>query len=717
MAGKWLALLIANAEYQHAELRKLNAPQHDVKTLAALLERPDIGGYQAQVLIDGTKGAIERAINRMLVEGERDDTALIFFAGHGLKHENGKLYFAAKNTEPEFLGGTAVSAAWLMEQMQDSRVRSQIVLLDCCFGGAFARSLWPRGDKVESGESLKVPDLAQSGRGQVVITAADAMQFAFEGRALNGNPPMSHFTRVLVQGLRTGAADTDDDGKVTVDEVMRYLESGLREAGSLQRPTKWIFGALGGDLLFAFNPRANAVADPKAKAARDFLAAKVPAFERTMSPLAPTELVYLYRYRRRIHPTEQELRLLLASMLHNIEARPARPNESPGAYWFAQSSPQDFLSWFIQIERWAANEDSSFRPSHAWVKTFPLCDLESQFAALATDPVPSIRAICAQWIARTKREEDLPLLRKLAKDEERAVRAEAVRALAGFRRLEDLPLLRERVKDRDQNVCGAALNALASFSRPEALPLLRELAKDQDQERNVRAGAVEALASYAQTEDLPLLRELAKDQARYVRVEAVKALASFAQAEDLPLLRELAKDQDRYVRVEAVKALASFAQAEVLPLLRELAKDRDVRAPRAPGLSPQSYVRVEAVKALASFAQAEDLPLLRELAKDWDVRGADEERDVRVEAVKALASFAQAEVLPLLRELALASDNDVAAEAVRVLASLWSHEELEAFLNRCDQELCASALAALDEVLYMPEWLKPKARGFTQELP
>ena len=58
MAGKWLALLIANAEYQHAELRKLNAPQHDVETLAALLERPDIGGYQAQVLIDGTKGRL-----------------------------------------------------------------------------------------------------------------------------------------------------------------------------------------------------------------------------------------------------------------------------------------------------------------------------------------------------------------------------------------------------------------------------------------------------------------------------------------------------------------------------------------------------------------------------------------------------------------------------------------------------------------------------------
>src|SRR5208282_4174200 len=72
--------------------------------------------------------------------------------------------------------------------------------------------------------------------------------------------------------------------------------------------------------------------DREAKAAREFLAAKVPAFEQTMTPLAPTELVYLYRHRRKIRPTERELRFLLASMLHNIEVK-AR-NESPGAYWF-----------------------------------------------------------------------------------------------------------------------------------------------------------------------------------------------------------------------------------------------------------------------------------------------------------------------------------------------------------------------------------------------
>jgi hypothetical protein len=263
MAGKRLALLIANAEYKHDELRKLNTPKDDVRALEVLFTRADIGGYQVQVLIDGTKGAIERAIDQMFAKGEREDTVLIFFAGHGLKHENGKLYFAATDTEPEYLGSTAVSASWLMEQMQNSRVGYQIVLLDCCFGGAFARGIWGRGDdRVESGKALQVPDLKLEGRGQVVITSADAMQFALEGGALDGKPPASHFVRALTEGLETGEADCNPrDGRITIDELASYLVKKLKILGSPQRPSKWIFGAIGDDLLFALNPRANFASD------------------------------------------------------------------------------------------------------------------------------------------------------------------------------------------------------------------------------------------------------------------------------------------------------------------------------------------------------------------------------------------------------------------------------------------------------------------------
>src|SRR5271165_5071750 len=119
------------------------------------------------------------------------------------------------------------------------------------------------------------------------------------------------------------------------------------------------------------------VSDREAKAAREFLAAKVPVFESTMVSLRPDELIYLYRHRRKIHPTERELQLLLASIYDRIDA--GYRIESPVAYWFNESSPQDFLRWFIQIEHWAPKERSIERiflgRSHAWAETFPLCGL------------------------------------------------------------------------------------------------------------------------------------------------------------------------------------------------------------------------------------------------------------------------------------------------------------------------------------------------------
>jgi HEAT repeat protein len=393
--------------------------------------------------------------------------------------------------------------------------------------------------------------------------------------------------------------------------------------------------------------------DREAKAAREFLSVKVPVFERTMIFLTPGELVYLYRHRQKIHPTERELRLLLASLLHNADT--GHGNESPGAYWLAESSPQDLLHRFIQIERWAAEESGSFSLSPAWAEKFPICGLESHFAALAVDLVPSIRAICAQWIGRTIREEDLPLLRKLAKDEKRAVRAEAVRALAGFRRPEVVPLLPELARDEDREVREAVVKALAGIPRIEDVPLLRELASDEDQD--VREAVVETLTSFSRTNDLPLLRELAKDENPAVRAEAMKTLTNFPVPEVLPLLRELANHEKRDVRAEAVRALAGFPRLEDLRLLRERARDKD------------RSVREAVVETLTSFSRTNDLPLLRELAKD-------ENREVRAEAVRTLTSFPRPEVLPLLRELAREGDRIVRAQAVRALAGFPCPEDV-----------------------------------------
>lgn len=105
-----------------------------------------------------------------------------------------------------------------------TRSRSQRVLLflDCCFSGAFAHGFLARGDKrIDLKERFE-------GRGRIVLTASNAMEYAWEGNDLSGSGTPSVFSGALVHGLETGDADLDGDGLISVDELYDYVHDRVR---------------------------------------------------------------------------------------------------------------------------------------------------------------------------------------------------------------------------------------------------------------------------------------------------------------------------------------------------------------------------------------------------------------------------------------------------------------------------------------------------------
>src|SRR5262249_54495705 len=81
----------------------------------------------------------------------------------------------------------------------------------------------------------------------VVITASSAIEYALEDAELahsTGSQP-SVFTSALVEGLRTGDADLDEDGRVGLDELYEYVFDRVRKATPHQTPGKWSFGVQG----------------------------------------------------------------------------------------------------------------------------------------------------------------------------------------------------------------------------------------------------------------------------------------------------------------------------------------------------------------------------------------------------------------------------------------------------------------------------------------
>src|SRR5258708_7586949 len=154
------------------------------------------------------------------------------------------------DTKPRYLGATAVSCRFVREMMQNCSARRQILLLDCCSSGAFPRGRTFRADEtIGSGHYFDV-----KGSGQAILTASDDMQYAFEDDKLTMQKVTpSMFTKIVVEGIGSGEADTDLDGNISIDDLHAYVLERLRARNSRQTPQKWYFG-LTDDIVLATNP-------------------------------------------------------------------------------------------------------------------------------------------------------------------------------------------------------------------------------------------------------------------------------------------------------------------------------------------------------------------------------------------------------------------------------------------------------------------------------
>jgi hypothetical protein len=122
-----------------------------------------------------------------------------------------------------------------------------VLLLDCCFGGAFERGILARsGDDVQVLDAFQAQHEEPSTRGRWVITASTATQYAFEeGELTSQDVRPSLFTGAVVDALTTGQADRDGDGWVGLNELFAHVAEDVRTRRREQTPQMWAFGSQG----------------------------------------------------------------------------------------------------------------------------------------------------------------------------------------------------------------------------------------------------------------------------------------------------------------------------------------------------------------------------------------------------------------------------------------------------------------------------------------
>lgn len=220
--GNQWALLIGVEKYYRAS--PLRFTTNDVEQLAATLK--NYGGLSPQRLRQMTDNAgnpknqplrssILSELTDWLKKPEPNDQVLVYFSGHGFRDEQGKLYLAPIDCDPEKPADTAIPIEWFQKAIGECRAKFKLLVLDACHAGSEKGA----ADGVTADE-LGRPFENLSNVLTLASSSADQQSQIWDEKQ------QSLFSYWLNYGLK-GHADIDGDGAVDVDELFKFVHTGV----------------------------------------------------------------------------------------------------------------------------------------------------------------------------------------------------------------------------------------------------------------------------------------------------------------------------------------------------------------------------------------------------------------------------------------------------------------------------------------------------------
>ncbi|MEO1350945.1 MAG: caspase family protein [Cyanobacteria bacterium J06635_15] len=224
---KKVALLIAVSKYQSG-FQPLAAAVEDVQAMKEALRHERIAGFDIadiQTLVNPDPQKMREEIAILFTNRAKDDLLVLYFSGHGFTDDRGNFYLTTPSTKRDLPQATSISASYIHSLMEDSRSKQQVVVLDCCFSGAFSKGMTAKGETTNIERQL-------GGQGRAVLTSSSSTEYSFEQKESD----LSVYTHYLIEGLKTGAADLDGDGVISVDELHDYTRQKVQEAAPAMDP-------------------------------------------------------------------------------------------------------------------------------------------------------------------------------------------------------------------------------------------------------------------------------------------------------------------------------------------------------------------------------------------------------------------------------------------------------------------------------------------------
>ncbi len=222
-----LALLIGVSDYGEG-FDPLSAPVKDVAALQRVLANPEMGHFdEVKTLTNPGLVEMRREIGTLFSTSQKDDLVLLFFSGHGVTDDDYRLYLTTKASAKDTFKFDSLEASYIQNFSDSACAKRQVIILDCCYSGAFAGGWQPKGAEVK----LELErELGKEGR--VVLTSSSSTQVSFQQE----DGELSLYTQYLVEGIETGAADKDKDGAIRVRELHEYAKRKVQEVKPKLKP-------------------------------------------------------------------------------------------------------------------------------------------------------------------------------------------------------------------------------------------------------------------------------------------------------------------------------------------------------------------------------------------------------------------------------------------------------------------------------------------------
>ncbi|MGB6164367.1 MAG: caspase family protein [Pseudonocardiaceae bacterium] len=221
------ALLLGTATF-HADraLAALPAVRHDVGQLKAQLDAA--GAFDSvDAHLDLDRERLTAVVEEFFGARRVGDLALLYYSGHGLMGEVDResVFLAATDTRREQLHTTALDTDGVLRHLLNITHASQkVVLLDCCFSGAFgARNRFRGGVREEPRRRMRQ-------QGTFILTSSTHARAA----KTQGDDRPSVFTEAVLTGLRGSAVTPNGELWITTNDLARYVQGQLARDPRLQ---------------------------------------------------------------------------------------------------------------------------------------------------------------------------------------------------------------------------------------------------------------------------------------------------------------------------------------------------------------------------------------------------------------------------------------------------------------------------------------------------